>query len=380
MNLKIWLLGLIAVLSVSAVSAQSFIVSQIDVDVTYPAPYDRFSNTRDDSDEGLIDGQSIEADIYPGSQVEFSMDIENVIDEDIDGIFATITVEDLNDGDDVEIETQEIDLDEGDEGEIRAIISVPTKVEDITYDVVIEVEGDVNGTIVTEEINLIMKVKKDNIDLKVTTYSVTPTLISCDRTIEMYGVMTNVASNEASNAAFEIRSEPLGVTIKRTDITLSDDPFDEESEFVLRSPFTISNTVQPGTYNVEFIAWFNNQLPIDRRNATVVVQSCATNPQTPQPQSQQPVQSEQPQQQTQNATTQAQTTTTTTQQTSTQTETNTPTSKPTITTSTEQPFISSTLFKALVIGLNAIILLGLIIIGAMLVARKKSKAVERYRR
>src|SRR3989338_188627 len=128
MNAKIILIGMTFLLCIAVVQAANLTVTNLDVSVTYPAPYDRFSD-RDDTDDDIVDGAAIKADIYPGSVVEFTFDVRNEFpsssDTDIDNIVATLTAEDLNDGDDVEEESIDFDLATGEEERVRISIPVP---------------------------------------------------------------------------------------------------------------------------------------------------------------------------------------------------------------------------------------------------------------
>jgi hypothetical protein len=291
--MKLAICGLLLILCLSAVQAASFEVREIEVDVTYPPPYDRFSSTRDKEDSNIQDNATIQADIYPGSEVEFAFLVENILPsdgEDVKQLFGLITVEDLDDGDDVEVETDDVDLDPGQEERLRAIIHIPTKVEDKDYDLTLEVEGDVNGTDEKIKFEFIMKVKKDASDLKVTLHKVAPATVACERSIMLSSVMTNAGKNEETDAGFEILSVPLGIKIKRENIVLDEDPFDEDNDFVLNVPFTISQDVVPGEYAIDFRALYKNQLVMDSRTATIVVQPCGTIAQEPEPiQAEEPV-------------------------------------------------------------------------------------------
>ena len=104
MNTRLLLIVLAFLSCIATAHAANLTVSDLRVSISYPEPYDRYSNRDDLDDVGA--GEQIEADIYPGSVVEFKFDVLNGFssseDVDIDNIVATITVEDLDDGDDVE--------------------------------------------------------------------------------------------------------------------------------------------------------------------------------------------------------------------------------------------------------------------------------------
>jgi hypothetical protein len=224
-----------------------------------------------------VSGEKIEADIYPGSLVEFRLDVENIYssdsDIDIDNVDATVTIEDLNDDEDVEEDSRDYDLKPGEEADIIVLIRIPTKVENKEYPVEIKVEGDGN---VTERIliNLTLVVKKDSHDLRLISYSVTPLVVICDRQISVHATLANLGSREETDAALEFISDELGLSRKKGNIGLSDDPFDDESELSWTVPYTIPGSIPAGTYSIDIRALFQNELAMDTRTVSVAVKDC----------------------------------------------------------------------------------------------------------
>ena len=370
-------IGVIAllILCLATVQAASFEVRDLKVSVTYPAPYDRFSD-RIDLDDGLVDGGTIEADIFPGSEVEFIFTVDNLLSEtstddgDVNNIIGTITVEDLNDNDDVEVETDDIDLNAGNDEKLRATVKVPAKVEAQEYEVEVKVEGDVNGTTESVIINLIMDVKKESSDLKVTEYRVTPSAISCERTIRLYAVMTNLGKDKETDAAFEARSDGLGIVIKKTDIELTDDPFDEDSEYVLNTQFIVDESVAPGTYTIDYSAWFKNQIVMDKRSVELAVAPCASGASgaAAQPEGEQ---------ETETPPEQPPATPPSSNEGGEETVATPPgehlNGEPIVTSSIEKPIISSPLFVAGIIILNILMVVVLVYAGAKAISARKQK-------
>ncbi len=100
-----------------------------------------------DKDTGTID-------VKPGSILEIKVKVENLYDEDIEGedldiedIVITATIDEIDDGDELEEEADEFDLDAEEDDTETIQFEIPWEVDDDSFDLSIEVEGeDENGT------------------------------------------------------------------------------------------------------------------------------------------------------------------------------------------------------------------------------------------
>ncbi len=269
---------LIFLLSLLLAEASNLSISGIDVSVTYPEPYNRYSE-KDDTDAGLISGAEIAADIYPGSSVEFTFDVQNIFptssDVDIENVIGTITVEDLNDGEDAEQDTDDIDLGPTEEQRMRITIPIPVKVEAQEYKAEIVVDGDSNASQERTVINLRMDVKKESHDIKVIFQSVAPERVSCDRSVTIKAAIANLGRNDESDAGIEIRNDALGILKRQEKIFLEQDPFVEGNEYTFTAIPIIPKDAAAGTYQIAIKALFNG-LEMDRREVPVIVADCQT--------------------------------------------------------------------------------------------------------
>jgi hypothetical protein len=177
--------------------------------------------------------------------------------------------------------------------------------------------------------------------------------------------MTNLGKGDEEDAAFEISSEGLGISVKRTDITLVEDPFDEDNDYVLNVPFTVSQDAAAGNYSIDFKAWFRNQIVMDKRTAYLLVEQCPTSQPVQQP-------TEEGEEQVQ-----PQPTTPPTESGGQPTAGEQPAQQPEqITSSVEKPLTSSPAFIAGMVFLNIAVIAVLIFAGAKLIAKKQPTSQE----
>ncbi len=377
MNAKMFPIVLMLLLCLGAAQAANLSVNDIAVSITYPEPYDRFSD-RVDLDSDIVDGGKIQADIYPGSLVEFTFDVENTYPSgsndrvnDIDDIFATITVEELDDGEDVEEESDDFDLEAGNDGRVRIVIPIPTKVEAKEYNVKIVVEGEGNISTQRIELNLKMDVFKESHDLKLISYSVIPEQVSCDRSIVVKAAMANLGRNEEPDAGIDVRSDGLGLVKEKKDIVLSEDPFNEESEYTFTVPFTISNSIKAGNYSIDIRALFKGEVQMDKRTLHVLIKDCGA---AVPAQEENPVElnPQVPKQSTKNESEESQPILTPPKETAAQPVVN-KSGEEQVSSSVEKPFLKTGYGRAALIGGNVILLIVLIYFGAKMVAKSAKK-------
>ena len=131
--------------------AGDLVINDLEINVDYEPTKAYNVNNLKDSQTGLVNGSTTETDIYPGSSVEFVFEIENTFesvgddadDVVIDDVFVRMVIESIGeDEEDIDKESQTIELEPEEEMDFYVNFEMPQKVNAGTYDVKIEVEGD----------------------------------------------------------------------------------------------------------------------------------------------------------------------------------------------------------------------------------------------
>ena len=115
----------------------------------------------ENSDRNLEYGEEIDDEAEPDSIVEFALRIKNNhTGFDMDEVFVTVAIQDIDDGDDLEESTDEFDINENDDKKFTVELTIPSDVEQDTYTVKINAEGRQNATIheVEYELDLVVDV------------------------------------------------------------------------------------------------------------------------------------------------------------------------------------------------------------------------------
>lgn len=94
----------------------------------------------------LWHGDDVGKDAAPGSVVKISLELTNfdpqMTDDDINDVVVTAKILDIDDGEDLEEESDEIDIDSNDDEKIDLEFEIPVLVEEDTYELVLEIEGE----------------------------------------------------------------------------------------------------------------------------------------------------------------------------------------------------------------------------------------------
>lgn len=260
-------------------------ITEIDVHVNYDEAYTYRVENRDRIDSTtvpVVNNSKIDADILPGSNVTFTVRVENTFQgegPDLRGVFVTITIEDIDDGADLDEESIDFDLEPGDDYRFDVNFAIPINVDAGTYNVVMEAEGeDRNETPYHTKVDLKLEVKKQSHDIRVTRVFLNPTVIDCNRKTKLTAEITNAGSNVENQVALEFRSGNLGINSFDRDISLesSDEASDEEKMHTKTLNIEVPSFFNAGTYPIFINLYWKNFVLFDQKTADLVVRDCSS--------------------------------------------------------------------------------------------------------
>ena len=141
-----------------------------------------------DINQNINEGHKLdfEDDVRPGSQLKFDIDVGNAFTSseeiDIEDITVTVTILEIDDGEDLDEESDEFDLEPNEEERVTLLFDIPLEVEEGDYDILVEIEGeDKEGTLHTIERNLEMQLSKERRDIIIRKADLTQNTLSCER-------------------------------------------------------------------------------------------------------------------------------------------------------------------------------------------------------
>ena len=216
-----------------------------------------------DSDNNLNNGDTISEDVRPGSNVDVKIKVKNRFQKDqeleIEDIFITAILRDIDDGDDLEEETDEFDLKPQKSERETITFKIPQEVEEDTYELVITVEGeDENDTFHELEWTIYLEVKKDKHDIQINKAQLSRSNIELPGDVTLTINLINYGRDEEDEVTLEIVNHDLGINFRQSNIELSDDLFDDDSEFRKTVAMSFDDEVNAGTYPITVSVYYDD--------------------------------------------------------------------------------------------------------------------------
>jgi len=262
--------GIVLLLVMSVVSAYN--TTRLDIDEIEVKVDGKKTTVTGDKD-------TIGKEAKPGSTVDFKVVLLNLYtddeDLDIEDIEVTITIEEIDDGDDLE-ESDEISKIRADSDKsVTLKFDVPYIVDEDTFDVVIEVEGDdENGTSPDPDFSwtIDLVVEKEKHELMVYKAVLSPETVSCGSDTYLDLDVLNIGAEDEEEVVITLRNDELNFN-KMEELEL-DSGTDDDSRFRETYFIDVPEDLATGTYPIEVKVFYNT----DRLEATekvdLVVEEC----------------------------------------------------------------------------------------------------------
>ena len=286
-------------LIVTSIYAAGLEITEIDASVDYDEAYTYRVEDRDRKDSASVpvgNNTKIDVDVLPGSNLTFTIRVENTFqgeNPDLRGVFVTITIEDIDDGADLEEESIDFDLEPGDDYRADVKFAIPLDVDAGTYNVVMEAEGDdKNETSHRAKLTQKLEVKKQSHDIRITNVLLNPSVIDCDRKAKLTAEITNAGSNPENQVALEFKSGNLGINSFDKDIFLesSDEASEEEKTHTKTLNIEVPSFFQAGKFPILINLYWKNFVLFDQKSVDLTVKDCVSTTTKTQTQKEEPKQ------------------------------------------------------------------------------------------
>jgi len=228
------------------------------------------------TDKNIKDGDNINKEAKPGDNVEFKIKLENLFTKEEDLKIKDIDVEvkiiDIDDGDDIDDNANEFDLNPKKDKTIEINLKIPLEVKEDTFDIIITAEGiDEDGIIHELTFNTNIEVKKEKHELRLLNSRLTPSTISCDRQISIDTEIINTGSEDEDDVRLEIISSNLEINSVANGIVLDEGTDDNRYDRTFR--YTLADDLLPGIYPITILAYYDDKLSTTK-TVDLTVQDC----------------------------------------------------------------------------------------------------------
>ncbi len=247
-------------------------INELRMSIDYSPSYAfRKSSDRKDSASGISNGAKLDLDIEPDSTISLDINVENLFEGDDDeldirGVQATVALEEIDDGEDIEEVSPTIDLTPGDDQWLSVKLEVPKRVEHKTYNMNIIVDGNGdNGETHTIEWNIDVPVIKESHDVRFEGVNLQQNLINCGQSTNIVAGIYNAGRNAESDLKLEVKNEGLYLNYVKSGISLDLEKFDEDSVFEATVPISVGNAIKPGKYPIQVNVYWQGSILFDQR-------------------------------------------------------------------------------------------------------------------
>jgi hypothetical protein len=233
--------------------------------------------------EDVSDGYIIRDEAKPEDTVRFDVKVKSLFnrdlpeeeDIDIENIVVTITIEGIDDGDDLEEESDEFDLRPERDESVSLSFDVPLQVDHgDTYDVKIEIEGeDTDGVTHRIEKTLVLEIQKDNHYIRIYRFNINPATVACTRSATVDVEIMNLGRDDEDEVTLEIMNQELGINSRTTDIEMSYDYDDDDNTFDKTLTITLPEGFKAGTYPISVKSFYDSKLS-ETKTVDLVVEEC----------------------------------------------------------------------------------------------------------
>lgn len=284
------ILTALTLLLVANVLAAGLEITEIEVHVDYDEAHTYRIENRERLDftaVSLVNNSKIDVDVLPGSNVTFTVRVENTFSpagSDLRDILVTVTIEEIDDGADLEADSSDFDLEPGDDRRVDIKFNIPLNVDAGTYNVIVEADSeDRNGTPFNAKLNFKFEVDKQSHDIRITKAILNPGILDCDRKTKLTSEIMNLGSNMEDQVALEFKAAGIGINSYDKDITLasSDEATDEEKIYTKTLNIEVPDFFKSGTFPILINLYWKNFILFDQKTVDLVVKDCASKPPMP---------------------------------------------------------------------------------------------------
>lgn len=247
----------------------------------------------DGKDQDVDQNGGDTAELKPGATVEVRAKVENLFSSssgnDLNDVTMNILIEGIDDGDDIEENTGGTRI-RADKYETLSLkFDVPLKVDEDTFTTTITIEGeDDNGATHTVTIDMDAEIKKESHDVRITTFTVNPETVTCQKTFQLDTEITNMGTHDEDEVVYTIKSNALGIDLHNGELgdylELSSDYSADDNSLSKTYTLSLPENVKPGTYVIEMRVYRNRNDLEELKTTILTVNKCEDNtPVTPPP-------------------------------------------------------------------------------------------------
>jgi hypothetical protein len=205
---------------------------------------------------------------------EIEVEIKNKYGEDMEDVQVTVEILDV-DGDDLEEESDEKDVDEGDEEDFMVEFDLDSnEMDEDSYTIRITVVGDADDDTEHETVETkIVDLEREKHQVIIEKTDLSSSALQCLRQTTLKVTVENIGEKSEDDVEVWVKSDELGLDLSRTDIEL-EDYSDSDNDY--RATFSLNlEDAKEGSYPISVEVYRDGDLE-DSEEITIEVRDCYT--------------------------------------------------------------------------------------------------------
>lgn len=259
----------------NVISVNADVVSNLDiadVDVTIGS----FSS------KSAEESETIDEEAVPGDKIVLEIRVENKFtsqeDVEIKDIEVKATIEGIDDGEDMEEEADEFDLEADDNDVVYLTFELPNDAEGGNFDVIVEAKGeDDDGVIHTDTFEFSIDVERRTHEVKLVSASFSNSDVKCGENAQLNYEVINIGEKDEDDVKVTVSSSKLKIDLQTSNIEVDSDP-DDDNTYSGTFSLAVPETQDEGSYQVIVKAYYDTTILDDSKTISLTVEGCEETP------------------------------------------------------------------------------------------------------
>ena len=247
------------------------------ISVDYTLTIETYTNILDIS----LDTPSNIDELEPGESFDFDVQLE-ALEFDMEDVSIKVWIKDIDDGDDLEDESSEFDLDDGEDKNVNFEFDTPYNVDEESFDIKVRVKGEDKDDssndfefvqIFRGEVEVVKDedeaVVFDNIDFSLSG------ALTCGSIFTVYADVINIGEDDLDDMYVKLEIEELGLEYTSVTFDLEEGNYDDREQSI-DFLVTLPNDLTEDSYTIKFYAYNEDDDLFDIKYHNFDVLSCTT--------------------------------------------------------------------------------------------------------
>ncbi len=233
-------------------------------------------------DSGVTNTGGTADNVAPLSKLKFQVLLENTFTAaeniDMEGVSVEAVIVGIDDGEDLEDDLDDKDIDAADDQKYVFNFEVPLEVDDKMYNVKLTAKGRaVNGSNsfdVNASTSFKIEVEKERHDIWIYRNVLTPSTVNCGRAAELDVGLINQGREEEEDIYLEVSNEALGLMQKVGPLELAEGANDDDIKTSKKFKVTTTKELVPGIYPITLKASYDKDSKFKSNSVDLTVTAC----------------------------------------------------------------------------------------------------------